>query len=96
MGAQSLTHRHDVQAPPHARSAVDELAPVLVPTIGSSVVAAGRPSSRGVGPAGVGTLVSRSSRWSRAALTVLDGGLLVVGGVLELSMRCRCSFGSSS
>lgn len=52
--------------------------PVRTCTIGSVVAVGGVPSSRGVGPAGVGVSASRSSS-AATAVSVVDGGAFLVG-----------------
>ena len=75
---------------------VHEEFPVRICTIGSMVTVAGVPSSRGVGPAGVGTSASRSSS---AVTAVCPSSTAArsssVSGMLA-SMRCRLSLASSS
>ena len=75
---------------------VDARLPWLTSTIGSSVAVAGTPISCGVGPAGVGTLASRSRSWSRADWPSSTAARSSSVSGIVASMRCRLSLASNN
>jgi hypothetical protein len=70
--------------------------PWFTGAIGSRVAVAGTPSSRGVVPAGVGTSISRSSSWSRAAWPSSTAACSSSVRGMFASICCRFSLASKS